>query len=150
LFGLAHANSLVSLLSRGAQTGLVVDYLYGIVATALPIFIAAVFWFFPLSLARFIVKPELDNEVSLIDAESFLTVLVVAISIFALYHAVVDAVYWGTLLNISSNAQRNGIGFEITAEHRANMVATGFELAAAILLLGKARAVSKLTLSVAR
>ncbi|MBU2886580.1 hypothetical protein KO507_12480 [Gilvimarinus agarilyticus] len=115
--------------------------------TAAPLLAALCFWFFPLKLAKLIVKPEIDQPIEAMDVLSILTTVLLAMAVYFLYYAIVDAVYWATLWLI---AERSLDPFYLDADNKANMVATALELLFSGLLLLKAKTLARKVLRIAQ
>jgi len=118
-------------------------------STLVPFVIAALLWLFPVSVAKSIVKPEIDQKVEPIQPQSALTILVLVIGLFAFYYAVVDSVFWLTLWHMSERSTFSGAPLVLSMENKASMVATAIELFASVIILAKARSISRRMLSLA-
>lgn len=117
--------------------------------TLIPFVIAVILWLFPVSVAKSIVKPEVDQQIEPIQPQSALTVLVLVIGLIAFYYAVVDSVFWLTLWHMSERSTFSGTPLDLSTENKASMVATAIELCASVIILAKARSISRRMLSLA-
>lgn len=115
-----------------------------------PFFISIILWAFPLTVSKYIIKPELDQKVEPLDKNSLLTVLILAIGLYVFYYAAIDSVYWATIWNMSSESRHSGPLLSLNEESKANMVATGVELVAAIFIILNASTLSAKMLKLVR
>ena len=117
---------------------------FSLVSAIFPLFVSLILWQFPLLVSRTILKSEMDGDVdgSKPTPADMLAVIVAGIGLYTLYYAVVDAVYWGALWAYTEEQKHVGQLFDINADRKANMLATGVELVAALVLLVKARVVA--------
>ncbi len=108
--------------------------------TVIPLLIAVLMWFFPLTVAKWIIKPELDKPLEAINAQSLLTVLLLAIGLYAFYNALTDSIYWGMFWHMSTQEDYYSEASVVFGEENsAAMIATAFEFAISLTILLKAR-----------
>ncbi len=130
------------------QTGLIVEAalhgtIKGIVVSAwLPAFlsipwlvVSAILWFFPMSIAKKIVPLESDTTPSNLSPISILAVLLTAMSVYFLYYAVVDTLYWITFWNMLQHSSNGGYPIELNPENKATMYSNALELFSALVIL---------------
>jgi hypothetical protein len=102
------------------------------------VFAAFILWKFSVTIAKTIIPPESDLEPESISPGSLLTVFVSVISIFFLYRATMDGVYWVILLNLNENE----VYASLNPEDKASIIATLIEFSAAAFLLVNSRKIS--------
>lgn len=142
LYTLQQSSILIEVLISGGINGVETSILFVLSTTVLPILAAAMLWCFPLTLSRSILKPEVDQPVECLSAQSVLTVLILAIGLYTMFYAVIDSIYWTTLWHMSSESQHSSAPIQLSEESKANMLATAIELTASIAILLKARSLS--------
>lgn len=120
------------------------------VVAVTPLIIAAFLWLFPLTIAKGIIKPELDYEIEPLKTHSILVVLLLSLGVYLMFNAVVDAVYWISLEFMSplrdTTIQIRGL----SEDSQANMIATGVELILAFILIFKSRVIARALLIFAK
>lgn len=120
-------------------------------AVTVTLLIIAVFlWFFPLTIAKGIIRPELDYEIEPLKTHSVLVVLLLSLGVYLGFNAVVDAAYWISLEVMSPlrNTSINAGG--LSEDSQANMIATSVELILAFFLILKSRVIARALLVFAR
>ena len=142
LYALRQSTMLIELLMNGSINGMDVSIIFISITTLCPLIGAVLLWYFPFSITNSILRPEMDQAIEPMNAQSILTVFVLAIGLYAFYNAVIDSVYWLTLWHMSERSSYSGTPFDIGGESKANMVATAIELGASIAILLKARSLS--------
>ena len=143
LYGLKQSTWLIEVLINGRLNGVGVSAAFLFVTSVVPLIVSALLWRFPLTVSKLIVKPDLDLTVEPMATNSMLVVLILAIGLFAFYNALVDAVYWIIMWNMSRNVETSTALLYLTVENRANMWVTGFEVVVSIAIIGKARTIAK-------
>jgi len=133
----------------GQLSGLNVSVAFAISLVVIPILVAIFLWYFPMKVARTILKPEIDQPIEPMNAPSYLTVLLLAVATYYLYFAIIDAVYWATLWQMSERSQDALAPLNLSQENKANMLTTIVELLVSATLILKARTISKKMLSLA-
>ena len=83
------------------------------------------------------------------NAQSLLTVLLLAIAIYYLYFAIIDAVYWATLWQMSERSHGGNAPLNLSQENKANMLSTIIELLVSATLILKAQTISRKMLRLA-
>lgn len=141
LYGLRQSASFVELITEG-RDGLRVSVVFAISIVVVPILASIYLWTFPLLVAKFILKTEIDQPIQPIDARSMLTVLILAIALYFLYNAIIDSFYWATIWQMAQSNHVSDPSFYLESKQKANMVATGLELVASMSLLVKARSLA--------
>ncbi len=141
LYGVRQSSFVIGLIGDG-DTGVTASWAFAITSALLPIVVSIVLWCFPCAVANAIVKPEINDPIEPMGAQSVLTVLVLAIGLYALYYAIIDAVYWATLWQMAERSGDMEASFYLGPENKANMVATAVELFISVVILMKARSVA--------
>lgn len=109
---------------------------------------AALLWCFPATIARSIVSPELDKDIEPLKTQPVIMTLLLVLGVYFAFNAVADALYWVSLSTIqSANGYSHPSG--LASEDTANMIVTGFELVLAVILISKARTITRLLVKVA-
>jgi len=130
-------------------SGMNVPIPFAISTVILPFLASVILWYFPMMVAKKIIKPELDQEIQPLSAIEFLTVLILGIALYFLYYAFNDAVHWLTYAIVSrdqSFVETAAMKSEVTG----NMVATAVEFVVSIALIMKARTVASAMVSFAQ
>jgi len=147
IYSIQQSTIFLDALINGPIQGVKVSSAFILTTSITPLIIGVLLWIFPLTVARAILRGELDKPVEAVGAQSMLTVLILSIGLYTLYYAVVDSVYWLTYWNITSNINASmGIG----AESKSNMIVTALEVVASIALVLKPRTLSYFMLSIAK
>lgn len=141
LYGIRQSSFLIELIG-GGWNGFNVSWGFAITSTILPILVATYLWYFPMIVAKSILKPEIDQPIAPMDVQSILTVLILAIALYFLYYAIIDAVYWITLWQMTERSYSSEVPLYLNVENKANMVATAIELFVSISILLKARSLA--------
>lgn len=148
LLALRQSSFLVGLVT-GELNGLTVSVVFAISSVVIPILVAVFLWYFPMMVARKIVKSEMDQPIEAMNAQSLLTVLILAIATYYLYFAIIDAVYWAALWQMSERSYGGQAPLNLSQENKANMLATIIELLVSAILILKARTISSKMLRLA-
>lgn len=149
IYSIRQSSLLIEIALNGTINGMVASTVFVAATTIGPLLIAILLWFFPFSVAKAILKPEIDLPVEPMAPASMLAVFIATIGVFAFYYASVDALYWLTIWNLSSQVN-SGASVGIGPESKANMWATAFEFIFSICLILRAKSASQLLLRVAR
>ncbi len=145
LYGIQRSSFIIEMIAVGASQ-FSVSWFYSVVLTIAPILFAAYLWFFPLVIAKKIIKPELDQALEAIDPQGMLTILILAMALFFLYNAIIDGVYWVSIWQI---IERSDSITSLADENKADMIATGFEFAVSFILLMSAKSLARNLLNLA-
>lgn len=148
LYGLRQSSFLIGLVT-GELNGLTVSMAFAITSVVLPILVAVLLWCFPMKVAKTILKPEVDQPIEPMNAQSWLTVLLLAVATYYLYLALIDAVYWATIWQMSERSHGGHAPLNLIEENKANMLATIIELLVSATLILKARTISRKMLHMA-
>ena len=138
LYGLRQSFFLIGLVT-GELSGLTVSIAFALSSVMLPILVAVFLWYFPMKVAKSILKPEIDQPVEPMNAQSWLTVLLLAVATNFLYFAIIDAVHWATVWQMSERSQGGQVPLYLNEDNKANMVATVIQLLVSATLILKAR-----------
>lgn len=114
-----------------------------LLVTLLSLIAAIACWLFPITIAKNVIKPELDKEIQPLNYTSFLTVVILAIGLFLTFKAISDIVYWLTYLNIVPSGAYD-------SEAKALMLATVVETVVAFALIGRARTIAHYLLRITK
>lgn len=106
--------------------------------TILPFVIAVFLWRFPLTIAKKIVPPNLDQDVEPMNTKSWLSVFLVSLGAFALFYSLVDAAYYLLYWGLWSGGDTYQSAPFLTNENKANMIVTGFEIVASLAIILRA------------
>lgn len=139
IFSLRQSTSLVEVFLSDSINGMPVSTLFIAGTVLIPLIVSLLLWFFPLSVSKSILKPEIDLPIEPINSTIILTVFVLAIGLYVFYYAFVDLVYWAVLWNMESHSQYSMAPLSLTEDNKANMVATALELVISIGLILKAK-----------
>jgi len=137
-------------LMGGDTSGPVLSWFFAITSTALPAIAAVFLWFFPMMVAKSIIKPDIDQPLEQMGAQSVLTVLILAIALYNLHSSLMDTVYWVTLWQVSERSHGLEAAIYLNPESKANMLTTGAELLLSILVIVKARSLAVHVLRLAK
>jgi hypothetical protein len=107
-------------------------------------------WFFPLTIAKGVIKPELDYEIEPLKTHSILVVLLLSLGVYLGFNAVVDAVYWISL-EFMSPLRDTTINIQgLSEDSKANIIATAVELILAYAIIFKSRVIASALLGFAK
>lgn len=138
LYGVRQSSFLIELMGGGIN-GYAVSWLFAIASTVLPILLAIILWNFPLSVAKSIIKEEIDEPIKPIKPQLILAVLIASISFYFIFYAIVNAVYWATFWKMVEGSQGTQAPLYLNDQNRADMIATAFEFIASFLILLRAK-----------
>ncbi|CAH0991964.1 hypothetical protein SIN8267_02079 [Sinobacterium norvegicum] len=150
IFSLRQSTSLVEVFLSDSINGMPVSTLFIAGTVLIPLIVSLLLWFFPLSVSKSILKPEIDLPIEPINSTTILTVFVLAIGLYVFYYAFVDLVYWAVLWNMESHSQYSMAPLSLTEDNKANMVATALELVISIGLILKAKTLASNMLKFAK
>jgi hypothetical protein len=139
LFYALRQSSFLTALVQGDLPGIDVPTPFVITTVLLPFLASVLLWFFPMIVAKSILKPELDQEIQPFSADELLTALILGISLYFLYYAIIDGVYWLTVFQASDHSPYS----QPSGEQKANMIATAIEFVVSVGLIMKARTVAR-------
>lgn len=136
------------------QTGLLFESaLYGIVhgmtvsawvpfLSSIPWFVAsAILWIFPLSISKKLVPADASESPENISPVAILSILLSAMSVYFLYYAIIDVLYWITYWQVIQQPEYGSLA-SMSAEHKANIAATALEMFASLVLLFNSKRVA--------
>ena len=117
----------------------------------IPILISIGLWFFPGTIAKSILTPDLDQPVEPLSPNSFLAALISGIGLFVLFNATIDIIYWSIFNHLVSEMGMYGAAKgDLTPDAEANIWATGFEFVFSLILIFKSKSIAHLILKVAK
>ena len=140
---------LLELLTRSGWENYPSSLFFELTTVLCPLLVSLLLWFFPMTVAAAIIRPELNQPVESLSAVNILTVLLLAIGVYLLYFAVSSTIYWLTLWQINLHSYDLGLN-SFSGENKAAMIATGLELVLALPLLARARTIATLMLKLTR
>lgn len=150
LYGLRQLGLVYEVFVNDALHGFPVSRTFALGTSILPVIVSVVMWRFPLSVARRIATPEIDLPLEPLRARSILAALIGALSLFFLFYAVVDAVYWATYWHMVQSGEIADAVLRIGGEQKANTLATIVELVVATGILLKSNTLAAYILRVAQ
>lgn len=150
LYALRQSTMLVQVLFNGDVNGANVSALMIFATSFCPLVIAMLLWYFPSSVANSILKPEMNQTIEPMSARSTLTVIILAVGLFAFYSAAVDAVYWLIAWNMTERNHYSGMLADLSGEQKASMITTAIELVTSIAIILKAKSLSYRMLHLAK
>lgn len=124
-----------------------VSYFFFFSAWAIPLLSAIVLWTFPTKIAKKVVPPESDEMVIPEKTFSILVALIITVGLCTLFYALVDVVYWATYLHLKL---KNPDLYNALHSENASIVATAFEVIAALTITLRARSISKFLYNAAK
>ena len=148
LYSIRQSSFLIEVLGEGVN-GLNVSVAFAVTSAVIPLLVAIYIWYFPMTVAKAILKPEIDQPIEPMNAQSILTVLILAISLYFIYVSIVDAVYWATLWQMAERSHSAEAPLYLNVENKANMVATAIELFTSAMIALKARSLAYRMLRIA-
>lgn len=149
IYSARQSSFLIELLREGSVQGYELSFTFALVSTLLPLVVAVLLWFFPLTVSRFVIRSEMDQAFEPIATQDLLTVLVLGIGVYVFYLTISDAVYWITLWQMSQDSYTEA-NLYLGNDSKAAMVTTVIEFVIAAGLLLRARTVSAMILRFTR
>lgn len=101
----------------------------------IPLITAIVCWFFPITIAKKIVRPDLDLEVEPVNYQTLLAVFILAIGLFLTFYVISDIVYWVTYSKFIPSG-------ELDSDSKAAIATTAVETLVAFIFLCRARTIA--------
>ena len=147
LLSFQQAFLLSNVFSEGTINGMDASPYFIAILTGAPLILGLALWCFPSLVSRFIIKPEIETELTPIHLETLVIVLVVGLGLYILSYSSSDLIYNLTFLHLESRQQALGVG---DAHAKANLIATGFEVILGLFLVSRARFVSTKILGIVR
>lgn len=149
IYAVRQSSFLIEVLKNGGVQGYELPSAFAWVPTLVPLLVSLFLWFFPMTVSRWVVRPELDQSFEPVGAKGLLTVIVLGIGLYVLYFAVSDAVYWLTLWQMSHDNYSDSTLY-LGSDSKAAMVTKVIELIIAVALVARARTVSDAMLKLTR
>ncbi len=122
---------------------------FSLLSSVLPMLIAFILWFFPLTVARKIL-PTTEDESNTTNAQSLLTIAVLVIGVYTFYYAIIDSIYWLTIVHVFVRDEFGTISKVLSNQDKANIVVTVIEFVLALVLLARAKTIGHLLTRFAR
>ncbi|MGH1487373.1 MAG: hypothetical protein ACRBCI_14255 [Cellvibrionaceae bacterium] len=115
-----------------------------ILSIIMPLFISIILWFFPVIVAKSILKPEINQNIEPTDKMSIFFVAISIIGLFTTFYALIDTFYYFTLWQVVNSPDNyNDIYRFFPADVKANIWATGIELLLGLLLIFKSKTIAR-------
>lgn len=149
IYAVRQSSFLIEMLKDGDVQGYGLSLTFAWLSTLSPLLVSLLLWFFPMTVSRFVIRPEMDQAFEPIGVEGLLTVLVLAIGVYVFYLTISDAVYWITLWQMSQDSYSES-SLYLGNDSKAAMVTTGIEFVISAGLLLRARTVSGVILKITR
>lgn len=146
LYALRQSTALVEILIHDFNSHLSASLPFVISTALVPLLIALLLWFFPMTTSRLILKSDLDRPIEPIDASSLLMVILISLGLYFFYDALTDAVYWLTLQYVAGQDQHLGRSLSISREYQADQVVTVLEFVVSLAIIARARSLASLLL----
>jgi hypothetical protein len=89
------------------------------------------------------VLPIVDESKTDISTHAVLTVFILAIGIYTFYYAIIDSIYWITLVHIFVRDEFGNILKVLSNQDKANIVVTVVEFIMAVVLLARAKTIAR-------
>lgn len=144
LFAVDQSHFLIQLIVFGETENYPIPIVLVFLSVFLPLFFSLVLWLFPVLISKGIVKPEMDQPIDPENKISIFFVMIVVLGLYLTFNALVDAVYYLTLWQLTGASGLYGSfndGF--SPETKANMYATAVELGLGFVLIFKSKRVAK-------
>ncbi len=145
VYGISFTPTIIEVLFYGTLSGLPARVTYFVISLGVCWGLALVLWVFPLTVAKKFLSPELSQVVEPMATPSVITVVVIAVGLYAFAFGVMDIFYWGVYIHLAEN----NIEFFLDPETKANIAATVLQLVSSMLLILKSRSISNLIVRVA-
>ncbi len=113
----------------------------------IPITLAALLWFFPLTVAQKILGAE-EREFEPVNPKGILAVLIASVGIFYLFNSIIDGFYWVRLYNMMSEPPYTMMS--LTYDQQAGIAATILEFVLALLMTFFCKSIAKLIARISR
>ncbi|MFT7559476.1 MAG: hypothetical protein ACI93R_001387 [Flavobacteriales bacterium] len=108
-----------------------------------PWLLASIFlWYFPLTIAKNIIPPEVDIKPTPISSHAALSVCISVISLYFIYNSITDGLYWLMFWNFTMGLEASGVAFTLEPENKANIYTTVIEFLVATILFINAKRVA--------
>ncbi len=135
----------------GVGQGFEISALQIFMSFFLPFVISVVLWFFPVIVAKSILKPEIDQAIKPINKDGISFLIIATLGLYVTFYALVDTVYYFSLWQISELSDGYGtIRNFFPPDVKANIWATLIELVLGVLLILKSKTIVKKVLEIAK
>ena len=141
---------LPEVLIYGTIDGIGASISFMIISAIVPTIIATALWLFPSKTANFIVRKEIDNDITPINPLEFSIVIVAGLGLYLLYFSISDSIYWLTVFNVSEPNSYASNGSGIGGQSKAAIIATSLEIVMSLTLILKSKTISRLIFKVAK
>lgn len=122
---------------------------FSLLSSIIPMLIAIMLWFFPLTVARKVL-PTTKDDVNKISPHAILTVLILAVGVYTFYYAIVDSIYWITVINVFVRDEFGSISKVLSNQDKASVVVTIIEFVLSLVLLARAKTIARMLTTFAR
>ncbi|MGS2718908.1 hypothetical protein ACVBE9_12090 [Eionea flava] len=144
------SSALIELSITGYINGLSVPLIPIVSGTIIPLLIVIVLWFFPVIIAKSIIKPEANEAPKKLEGFNLLHLLVSMLGIYFVFYATIDLVYYFKYWHVVGSLENyNSMSELLSPEVQANMWATSLEFIVSILCILKSKTIVSKIIKVA-
>lgn len=140
IYSLRQVATFFAVVFNDTYAGMPASPVFFLAMAAIPLVVALALWVFPITIAKKVVPPA--SEVSVVPEKTFsiFIALLLTVGVVILFYAVVDAIYWFTYAHLSSsNSEAYERASDVMQSNKANMLATAFEVVAALFIILRAK-----------
>lgn len=140
IYSLKQVALFIAVLFTDTYAGMPASPFFFLAMAAIPLIVAAVLWVFPAKIAKKVVPS--TSQVTVVPEKKFsiFVALLLTFGLIVLFYAIVDVIYWITYLHLlTSNLETYELAADVTQNDKANMLATAFELVAALFIISRAK-----------
>ncbi|WP_370980205.1 hypothetical protein [Agaribacterium sp. ZY112] len=135
LYSLRQLGTVIEFVLFGTYGGLGATILVPILSSVPWLVTSIVLWFFPTVISKKIIGSSDDQVEGSLSAKSLLSVLLSGLSVYFLYYALVDSIYWFSYWRLLPQQAEMGYPTTMSADSIANVYATIFEVVASLCIL---------------
>ena len=138
IYSLKQVALFIAVLFTDTYAGMPASPFFFLAMAAIPLIVAAALWVFPAKIAKKVVPS--TSQVTVEKKFSIFVALLLTFGLIVLFYAIVDVIYWITYLHLlASNLETYELAVDVTQNDKANMLATAFELVAALFIISRAK-----------
>ena len=138
-YGIRQAGFFIEILLTGMASDVRYSIYFAATTAFVPITTSLLLWFFPITISKSIITPEIDGQLQPINPQGLLAVIISAIGLYTLFYAIVDATYWSIIYQATKAGTSSGVPIGLSDEGAANMIVTAIELVMAVMLILKSK-----------
>lgn len=138
IYSLRFFTTLIEAIRYNTINGVIVNEWFVVFNLLIVWSIAAMLWFFPLTVSKSFVRGELDQTVEPLATSSILTISVAVIGVFTLSNGIIDIVYWSILIHMSQDSSFSVASPEATS----GVTSTVLEVVIGAFLIFKSRTIA--------